>query len=323
VAILPLIAAAAAQLPVSSPTTLNTYLHSVGRHPVLTKEAQLLHCRRIYEWQNWPGGRDCSPSRVARAGQRAMDIMIRTNLRLVISVAKKYQNRGLDLCDLIQEGNLGLIRGLELYDPTRGYALSTYAYWWIRQAVSRSIYIHGRSIRIPINNHEVLAKLRKAIAQYRAENGKQPSIEQLSDITGIATSRINIVSENYAITQCLSLNQTATSSVGSEYGSELLDLLPTPHDPASHEDLSPELSEIFHTLDISGGLEPLFDTLRPREAAVVRAALSSDSAAPTRAALAREFGVTRSRIQQLHARGIAKLRARLEAMYLDAVSGLD
>ena len=302
----------------AEPNALNTYLAQVGRYPVLTKEAQLLHCRRIHTWQNHPGGRDSAPPRIARAGRRAMEIMARTNLRLVVSVAKKYQNRGLDLCDLIQEGNLGLIRGLELYDPTRGYAFSTYAYWWIRQAVTRAIYTHGRPIRMPINSHEVLAKLRKASSHFRAEHGTTPTVPQLSELTGLTPERIESVTQTYNVTQCLSLNKTAADGPES---SELLDLIPTAADFPSHEDLPPVLSELFHILDISGGLEPLLEGLRPREAEILRASFSSDADAPSRKDLAARFGVSRQAIQLSHARGMERLRTRLRAMYIDANCG--
>ena len=115
-----------------SESEVQSYLRDIGRHPVLSKEAQLHHCYAIHKWVKWPEGRSKAPRGIARAGRRSMDIMVTTNLRLVVSVAKKFQHHDLDLMDLIQEGNIGLIRGLELFDPTRGYQVSTYCYWWIR-----------------------------------------------------------------------------------------------------------------------------------------------------------------------------------------------
>jgi DNA-directed RNA polymerase sigma subunit (sigma70/sigma32) len=100
-------------------TGLDTYLNEIGRLPVLTEESQLLHCRRIHAWVQWPGGRDNAPERIRRIGRRSMDVMITTNLRLVVSITRRYLNRGMELEDLIQEGNIGLARGLELFDPTR------------------------------------------------------------------------------------------------------------------------------------------------------------------------------------------------------------
>lgn len=299
----------------SEPNALNTYFAAVGRYPVLTREAQLLHCRNIHTWYNWPDGRDNAPRRITRAGHRSVDLMVNTNLRLVINVAKKYQNRGLELCDLIQEGNFGLIRGLELYDPARGYAFSTYAYWWIRQSVSRAICNYGRTIRIPINSHEVLAKVRKAGSTFRAEHGTAPSLAQLSELTGLTPERIESVTQTFAVTQCLSLNK---ATVDGPERSELLDLIPSPADHPSHEDLPPALSEIFHILDMAGGLEPLFEGLRPREAEILRACLSDSPDAPSRKELAARFGVSRQAIQLSHARGMDRLRSRLRAMYIEA-----
>lgn len=298
----------------SESNALTTYLSAISRYPVLTKEAQLLHCRNIHTWHNYPGGRDTAPHRITRAGRRSMEVMVRTNLRLVVNVAKNYQSRGLEFCDLIQEGNFGLIRGLELYDPSRGYAFSTYAYWWIRQAVSRAIYTYGRTIRVPINNYEVLAKIRRAGSTFRSQHGTNPTVDQLSEITGLTPERLDFVTQTFAVTQCLSLNKPATEEAES---SELLDLIPSPADLPSHEDLSPALAEIFHTLDISGGFEPLLEDLTHREAEILRAELSDSPDAPTRKDLATRFGVSRQAIQLSHARAMDRLRPRLTTMYSD------
>jgi len=203
-----------------SNTELRDYLTDVGRFPVLSKEAQLRHCQRIHAWIHHEAGRDGAPAGIRRAGSRSMEVMIRTNLRLVVSIAKRYQNRGLDLLDLIQEGNLGLIRGLELFDPTRGYALSTYAYWWIRQAITRAIHSYARLIRIPINTHEILARAQRFTSEYTALNGRPPSFTEIADHCATTPERISAMLDLQAATTCRSLDVLCT-----EDGNALLELI--------------------------------------------------------------------------------------------------
>jgi len=203
-----------------SNTELRDYLTDVGRFPVLSKEAQLRHCQRIHAWIHHEAGRDGAPAGVRRAGSRSMEVMIRTNLRLVVSIAKRYQNRGLDLLDLIQEGNLGLIRGLELFDPTRGYALSTYAYWWIRQAITRAIHSYARLIRIPINTHEILARAQRFTSEYTALHGRPPSFTEIADHCATTPERISAMLDLQAATTCRSLDTLCT-----EDGNALLELI--------------------------------------------------------------------------------------------------
>ena len=203
-----------------SNTELRDYLTDVGRFPVLSKEAQLRHCQRIHAWIHHEAGRDAAPAGIRRAGSRSMEVMIRTNLRLVVSIAKRYQNRGLDLLDLIQEGNLGLIRGLELFDPTRGYALSTYAYWWIRQATTRAIHSYARLIRIPINTHEILARAQRFTSEYTALHGRPPSFTEIADHCATTPERISAMLDLQAATTCRSLDVLCT-----EDGNALLELI--------------------------------------------------------------------------------------------------
>lgn len=189
-----------------SQSDLCQYLTEIGRYPVLSREGQLLHCRNIHRYQHWPEGKDKAPRKVIRAAERGMEMMVITNLRLVVSIAKKYQNRGLDLQDLIQEGNIGLIRGLELYDPTRGYQVSTYCYWWVRQGVSRAIHSQSRMIRIPINSHEQLVKMRKCQQQYLTEHGNSAPIAVLAEYMEMSEKRVKELMNHWDNTKCGSLD---------------------------------------------------------------------------------------------------------------------
>lgn len=191
----------------SSQYALDSYLNEIGRHPILTKEAQLRHCRAIHAWVNYPGGKEAAPSRVARAGRHSMNVMVTSNMRLVVSIAKRYQNRGLDITDLIQEGALGMIRSLELYDPTRGYAFTTYAYWWIRQSINRAIHLYSRTIRLPVSSHETVSTILKYISTYSSAHGKPPSTEQIAEKLKITPERVRQILDAYALTTCCSLDR--------------------------------------------------------------------------------------------------------------------
>lgn len=235
-------------------TDITSYLNEIGRLPVLTKEAQLLHCRRISKWVNWPEGRENAPLYVARSGKRSLDIMVRTNLRLVVSIAKKYLNKGMELQDLIQEGNIGMIRSLELYDPSRGYAFSTYAYWWIRQSINRAIHLYSRTIRIPVSSHEITATIMRYSAHFASLNGRQPSLLELAAHLSLPPSRIQTILDSHALTVCVSLDH-----ITSPEGDTLISILPNPNEDESN---TPEIAlqeaikeEFLH--DVLIDLEPL------------------------------------------------------------------
>jgi len=195
---------------------LRSYLRDIGRHPILSKQSQLLHCKHIRTWIDWPDGRDAAPNRVKRMGKRSMDIMVTTNLRLVVSIAKKFQNRGLDLLDLIQEGNLGLIRGLELFDPTRGYSVSTYVYWWIRQGITRSILMTSRTIRLPVQISETHSKASRFISEHTARTGAAPTPEQVAAHIKMSVQKMEKLFNAVAIAQCASLDSMQPDT-GSPY----------------------------------------------------------------------------------------------------------
>lgn len=214
-----------------SQSELQYYLTEIARYPVLTREAQLRHCHRIHAWVHHEAGRDAAPPRVQRVGRRSLNTMVQTNLRLVVSVAKRYQNRGMELCDLIQEGNLGLIRGLELFDPTRGYAVSTYAYWWVRQAITRAILQQGRMIRLPVHTHELLARARRFVAQYASTHGECPTTEQLAKVCEVTPQRMREMLEASALTSCCSLDVLATED-GNAIGDLIASSTPTPYEAA-------------------------------------------------------------------------------------------
>lgn len=282
-----------------SRSEIHDYLTEVGRHPVLTKEAQLRHCQRICVWVNHPEGRDLAPTRVRRAGERSMEVMVRTNLRLVVSIAKRYQNRGLDLADLIQEGNLGLIRGLELFDPTRGYAVSTYAYWWVRQGITRALHTHCRAIRLPINTHEQLTKIHRFTAQFLSREGRPPTYDEIGAHLETTPERVAQVLQANLATSCASLD-----AVNSDGGSALVDLIadPIPEDYAS----TPE----HHLLTTSDNVavHRALARLSPVEVHVITGTFFEGRSLKD---ISTELGFSRCRASQIQRNGLHKLRALL------------
>jgi RNA polymerase sigma factor (sigma-70 family) len=203
-------------------------MQEVGKYPILCEEAQLLHCRRIHEWMHPQSYPEQSASRrlVVKRGRHSMNAMVNTNLRMVVSIAKKFQHKGLEFADLIQEGNIGLVRGLELYDPARGYRISTYAYWWIRQGITRALHNHGRTIRLPIGHYETLNKVQRYSQEMESRTGRKPSLEELAAFAKISTERMLLICQVHAMTEATSLDRP-----GIEGGSSLVDLIPAPDSP--------------------------------------------------------------------------------------------
>jgi RNA polymerase nonessential primary-like sigma factor len=279
-----------------SQSEIHDYLTEIGRHPVLTKEAQLRHCQRIWAWVNHPDGRDTAPTRVRRAGERSMEVMVRTNLRLVVSIAKRYQHRGLDLADLIQEGNLGLIRGLELFDPTRGYAVSTYAYWWVRQGITRALHTHCRVIRLPINTHELLTRIHRFTAQFLSLHGRPPTYDEIAEHTSITPERVGQVLQSNVQTSCASLD--VVSATG---GSALVDLI-----AATDSDQSESIPEQYLlAASERAAIQEALGNLSPTEAFVITNIFFEGRSLRD---VSTELGVSRCRASQIQRAGLNKLR---------------
>ena len=257
---------------------VKVYLYEIGRVPLLTSEEETSLAKRI-----------------GQGDQEAKRILNEANLRLVVSIAKRYVGRGLLFLDLIQEGNLGLIKAVEKFDPDKGYKFSTYATWWIRQAITRAIADQARTIRIPVHMVETINRLSKAEKALMQELGRQPQVDELAAELQMPIDKVR---------EIIKVAQEPVSfeaPVGEEEDSHLGDFIadddiPAPQDVASQMLLKEELNEVLKTLS-------------DREARVLRLRFGlDDGRTRTLEEVGREFRVTRERIRQIEAKALRKLR---------------
>jgi RNA polymerase primary sigma factor len=280
--------------------SIGWYLSTIGRVPLLTpaEEIELAHhvqCgKRLQEIA--PELRSAQQKRQIRMGQRARDRMMAANLRLVVSVAKKYQNQGLELLDLVQEGAIGLERAVDKFDPAMGYKFSTYAYWWIRQGMTRAIDNSARTIRLPIHISEKLSKMRRVSRELSHRFGRQPNRLELAHGLGMTPDELEELISQSA--PCASLDAHAR---GEEDRSTLGELIA---DPAS--------GEHFDSMDRHLQKEHLgtwLAQLNEREQKILKLRFGLEGSEPlTLAEIGRQINVSRERVRQLEAKAIMKLR---------------
>ena len=293
-------------------SSLSAFLGEIGRHQLLTPEQELMMGRKVQamvaitERCHLAGGSGpaCEYSDkekgVIRRGERAKNQMITSNLRLVVNLAKRYQGKGLDLLDLIQEGTLGLTRAVEKYDPTRGHRFSTYAYWWIRQGLNRALSTQSRTIRIPVNVNEKLTKLRAAKARLMQRNGLSPTGEQLAEFMEIPIAEV----EDLLACELRSVTVSLQGVVKSKSDpSELVDVLPSEEmPPMERAELDERTQTVWKLLDQAN--------LTPKERTVVmlRFGLDGTNEWRTLAEVARQMSCSREYCRQVVQRSLRKLR---------------
>ena len=285
--------------------SVHTYLKSIGRTSLLTAEQEVDLAKRIeaglFAEHKLDTESDLSPERrhdlelVAEDGRRAKAHMLEANLRLVVSVAKKYSDRGLSLLDVVQEGNLGLIRAVEKFDYTKGYKFSTYAMWWIRQAIQRGFADSARTIRLPVHVLEMLSKLSRVERDMHQRLGREPTPEELAVELDRTPDQIEELLRTSR--QPISLDST----IGEDGETSIGDLI---------EDVdAPEASELVDRQLMAEQLRSALDALAPREATIMAMRFGLYDGNPhTLDEIGRALGLTRERIRQLEKQSLSKLR---------------
>ena len=257
---------------------VKVYLKEIGRVPLLTPEEEI----------------DLA-TRMAQGDPYARKRLSEANLRLVVSIAKRYVGRGMQFLDLIQEGNLGLIKAVEKFDHTKGFKFSTYATWWIRQAITRAIADQARTIRIPVHMVETINKVKKVSSQLLHKNGHEPTAEEIADELDMPVDKVR---------EILKIAQEPVSletPIGEEEDSHLGDFIPD-------EDAS-EPSEAASFTLLKEQLVDVLSTLTPREEKVLKLRFGiEDGRTRTLEEVGKEFNVTRERIRQIEAKALRKLR---------------
>ena len=272
-----------------SDDSVRLYLREIGKIPLLSAEEEMELAQRVIQ-----------------GDKRAKDKMAEANMRLVVSIAKRYSGRGLDFLDLIQEGNTGLLRAVEKFDPDKGFKFSTYATGWIRQAITRAIADQARTIRIPVHMVETINKLLRTQRRMTQELNREPTIEELSKELDMEPEKIEYVMK---IKQDISSLDAGVGRDGDEEDSVLGDFI------EDEDTVSPEESATNQLLKEQ--VNDVLSSLSDREQKIVRMRFGLDNGkSHTLEEVGQEFAVTRERIRQIEAKALAKLRKHKDAKKL-------
>ncbi|ACK66547.1 RNA polymerase, sigma 70 subunit, RpoD subfamily [Rippkaea orientalis PCC 8801] len=305
--------------PMYSADMVRTYLHEIGRVPLLTHEQEIVYGKQVQrmmslfemkdqltqaqgtepsdkEWAKAVNLKEPELKKTIEQGNRAKRKMIEANLRLVVAIAKKYQKRNMEFLDLIQEGSLGLERGVEKFDPTKGYKFSTYAYWWIRQAITRAIAQQARTIRLPIHITEKLNKIKKTQRELSQKLGRSATPAEIAAVLEIEPSQIR---------ECLSMARQPISldvRVGDNQDTELSELLED-HEASPDQYITQEL--------LRQDLKNLMEELTPQQRSVLILRFGlEDGKELSLAKIGKKLNISRERVRQLEHQALAQLRRR-------------
>ena len=267
--------------------SVRMYLREIGKIPLLNAEEEVTLARRV-----------------AAGDEDAKDKMAEANMRLVVSIAKKYVGRGLDLLDLVQEGNTGLLRAVEKFDPERGFKFSTYATWWIRQAITRAIADQSRTIRIPVHMVETINKMLRTIRRMTQEMGREPTNEEIAEEMEMEVEKIEHIQK---IRQDISSLDAPVRD--EEEDSKLGDFIEDEDSDTPEESATTQL--------LKEHVNVMLDILSPREQKILKMRFGlEDGRNHTLEEVGQEFGVTRERIRQIEAKALAKLRKNRDSRSL-------
>lgn len=270
--------------------SLDRYLQEIGREKMISAEEEVRLAQRIKQ-----------------GDEKALDELTKANLRFVVSVAKQYQNQGLSLPDLINEGNVGLIKAAHKFDETRGFKFISYAVWWIRQSILQALAQQSRMVRLPLNQVGSLHKVSRAAKEFEQKNERMPSIEELAGDVDLPEEKI--VEAIKADTRHVSVDAPFTS----DDSNSLLDVLPNGNSPSADKDLLHE--------SLQKEIERALETLSPRERNVIKAFFGIGQQEMTLEEIGDKYGLTRERVRQIKEKAIRRLRHNTNNMLLKSFLG--
>ncbi|MEL6502386.1 MAG: sigma-70 family RNA polymerase sigma factor [Cyanobacteria bacterium J06635_13] len=284
---------------VNSNNSVRDYLKEIGRTPLLTAADEVRFANQIQAMLPLLEQENLTPEeqKVVRIGQKAKQAIVKANLRLVVSVAKKYQNRGLSMLDLIQEGSIGLMRASEKFDAGKGYKFSTYSYWWIRQAMTRAIANHARTIRLPIHITQDLNKIKKTTRLLSQKLGRKPNEDEIAQELDMDLKKLRSLAESARRTRLKSLNATIDDNQ-TELGQILADDSASPSDFVASQELRTQIQNLLHTLS-------------PKQRAVITLRYGlNNGKTMTYEQIGEVCGVSRERVRQIKNKAMKLLKKR-------------